>query len=95
MEEGDSVRTEVRSALIGTGKLTRLLAVTVAASLERDLDLGVQILWASRFASLRGQPLLLLYAVRKPGVQQRTVEVALAEDQGEEKSIISGVRCLR
>lgn len=67
--------------------------MTVAASLGRDFDLAEQILWASRFALLRGQPLLLYCRVLKQAGQWKAVEVPLAkEPDGDEKEIIQAVQ---
>ena len=69
--------------------------MTVAAFIGSDVDLSEQLLWATRFALLRKQPLLLVQAVHKKGAQDRTVEIDLtAEPEKDEPEAVATVRKL-
>ena len=67
--------------------------MTVALILGGGVEVSDQVLWASRLAALRDEPIVLIQPVRQKGTQHRVVEVELtAEPADDDHELVSKVR---
>ena len=65
----------------------------IAAGLETEFDIGVQVQWAARISSIYDHDLMLLCPVQKLGGGQKIHEIDLTEEaQGDHKAIIVAIQ---